>query len=55
MFIVTEYAALKSKMDSSDSLTILSLRVLGLVVSHINESNCKLMSPEHYLLMTGLQ
>ena len=24
------------------------LRVLGLAVSHINESICKLMSPEHY-------
>ena len=32
----------------SDSFTILSLWVLGLAISHINESNCKLMSPEHY-------
>ena len=32
----------------SDSFTILGLWVLGLAVSHINESNCKLMSPEHY-------
>ena len=32
----------------SDSLTILSLWVLGLAVTHINESNCKLMSQEHY-------
>ena len=29
----------------SDSFTILGLWVLGLAVSHINESNCKLMSP----------
>ena len=29
---------------SSDSFTILSLWVLGLAVSHINESNCKLPS-----------
>ena len=36
----------------SDSFTILGLWVLGLSVSHINESNCKLMSPEHYF--TGL-
>ena len=33
---------------SSDLFTILGLWVLGLVVSHINESRCKLMSPEHY-------
>ena len=32
----------------SDSFIILGLWVLGLAVSHINESNCKLMSPEHY-------
>ena len=32
----------------SDSFTILGLWGLGLAVSHINESNCKLMSPEHY-------
>ena len=32
----------------SDSLTIFGLWVLGLAVSHINEFNCKLMSPEHY-------
>ena len=32
----------------SDSFTILGLWVLGLAVSHINESYCKLMSPEHY-------
>ena len=29
-------------------LQILGLWVLGLAVSHINESNCKLMSLEHY-------
>ena len=40
-------------MDS-DSFTILGLWVLGLAVSHIKESNCKIMSPEHYL-MTSLQ
>ena len=34
--------------QSSDSFTILGLWVLGLAVSHINESNCKLTSPEHY-------
>ena len=33
----------------SDSFTTLGLWVLGLAVSHINESNSKLMSPEHYL------
>ena len=32
----------------SDSFTIFGLWVLGLAVSHINESNCKLMSLEHY-------
>ena len=32
----------------SDSFTVLGLWVLGLAVSLINESNCKLMSPEHY-------
>ena len=32
----------------SDTFTILGLWVLGLAVSLINESNCKLMSPEHY-------
>ena len=31
----------------SDSFTMLGLWVLGLAVFHINESNCKLMSPEH--------
>ena len=31
-----------------DSFTILGFWVLGLAVSHINESNCKLMSPEHF-------
>ena len=32
----------------SDSFTILGLWVLVLAVSHMNESNFKLMSPEHY-------
>ena len=32
----------------SDSFTIFGLWVLGLAVIHINGSNCKLMSPEHY-------
>ena len=32
----------------SDSFTILGLWVLGIAVSHINESSCKPMSPEHY-------
>ena len=32
----------------SDSFKILGLWVLGLAVSHINESNCKLMSPKYY-------
>ena len=36
------------RCNGSDSFTILGLWVLGLAVSHINESNCKLMSPEHY-------
>ena len=35
-------------IECSDSFKILDLGVLGLAVSHINESNCKLMSPEHY-------
>ena len=34
--------------SSSGSFTILGLWVLGLAAFHINESNCKLMSPEHY-------
>ena len=33
---------------SSDSFTILGLWVLGLAVSHICKSNCKLMNPEHF-------
>ena len=37
-----------TKMAISDSFTILGLWVLGFAVSHINESNCKLVSPEHY-------
>ena len=32
----------------SDLFTILGWWVLELAVSHINEFNCKLMSPEHY-------
>ena len=32
----------------SDSFTILGLWVLGLAVSHISKSVCKLMSPELY-------
>ena len=36
-------------MGSSDSFTILGSWVLGLAVTHNNESNCKLMNPEHYL------
>ena len=32
----------------SDSFSILGIWALGLAGSHINESNCKLMSPEHY-------
>ena len=32
----------------SDSLSILGLWVLGLADTHKNESNSKLMSPEHY-------
>ena len=32
----------------SDSFTILGIWVLGLADTHINGSNCKLMSPEHY-------
>ena len=34
----------------SDSFTILGLWVLGLAVIHINESNRKHMSPEHFFL-----
>ena len=33
---------------SSDSFTILGFWVHGLTFSHINESNYKVMSPEHY-------
>ena len=33
---------------NSDSFTILGLWVLGLAVSHINESNCKLLSPDYF-------
>ena len=36
------------QLECSDSFTILGLWFLGLTVSHINESNCKLMSPDHY-------
>ena len=32
----------------SDSFTVFGLWVLGLAVTHIYESNCKVMSPEHY-------
>ena len=32
----------------SDSFTILALWALGLAVTHISESNCKVMSSEHY-------
>ena len=39
---------------SSDSFTILSLWVLGLPVSHIDESSCQRTSPEHFFLMTSL-
>ena len=39
-----------SHLDLSYSFTILSLWVLGLAVSHINEPNCNLMSPEHYFI-----
>ena len=45
---VLDYATKKQESKFSDSFTILGLWVLGLTVSHINESNCKLMSPEHY-------
>ena len=34
-------------VSSRDSFTIFGLWVLGLTVSNINESNCKLMSLEH--------
>ena len=37
---------LKTNTVDSDSFTILGLWVLGLAVFHINESNCKLISPE---------
>ena len=37
-----------TKSISVIHLQFLGLWVLGLAVSHINESNCKLMSPEHY-------
>ena len=35
-------------INFSDLFTILGLWVLRLAVSHINESDCKIMSPEHY-------
>ena len=41
-------ASLCCVREDSVSFTILGLWVLGLTVSHINESNCRLMSPEHY-------
>ena len=44
LFIISE----KKNHYCSDLFTILGLWVLGLAVSHINESNCNLMSPEHY-------
>ena len=37
-----------SNLVYSDSFTIFGLWVLGLAVSHINESNYKLMSPEYF-------
>ena len=37
-----------NNFKDSDSFTILSIWALGLAVSRISESNCKLMSPEHY-------
>ena len=36
----------------SDSFTILGLWVLGLADTHINESNSKLMSPEHFFMVS---
>ena len=43
-----ENDAQKISRICSDSFTILGLRVLGLAVSRISESNCKRMSPEHF-------
>ena len=39
----------------SDSFTILGLLILGLAVSHINESNCKLITSKILFFMTSLQ
>ena len=40
----------KQLLISSDSLTLLDSWALGLAVCHINEPNCKLMSPEHFFI-----
>ena len=37
-----------------DLFTNMCLWVLGIAVSHINGSNCKLMSPEHYFFMSAI-
>ena len=37
-----------SNLVYSDSFTIFGLWVLGLAVSHINESNYKLINPEYF-------
>ena len=46
-FRFSHATALSCQFDS-DSFTILGVWVLGLTVSYINGSNCKLMSPERY-------
>ena len=49
----TTYLMLGMVRDVSATFAVIRLQFwpygsLGLAVSHINESNCKLMSPEHY-------
>ena len=39
----------------SDLFTNLGLWFQGLDFSHINESNCNFMSPEHHIFTTSLQ
>ena len=50
------YLSYYLRQDFSDSFTILGLWVLGLAVSHINGSNCKLNYESRALFfMTSLQ
>ena len=46
--IIASTPTLEYLLTISDSFTIFGLWVMGFVVLHINGSNCKLLSPEHY-------